>query len=212
MPHSTLVQFGNGSNISTSLAAQLNRSLTALVIPDTDLIQDLLSVTPILDLGYEISLSSQGGSINLNGEPIMPIIRNDKKLLVDIKSVQCLSASTSHQAVRERVLAHHKRTGHPSMRRMIDAINCGSWTNCDVTSHQVKEIMKQHSCIACIMGKQNHSPIPKSPKDTSPKPIGWLVSGDIIGPVTPASKNGARYFFLFVEATTGHLYNIHGPD
>lgn len=203
--HTTTVEFGNGNQIATSLAAHLNESLSALIIPDTDLVHDLLSVIPILDLGYDIKLTAQGGSIDKNEVPIMPIVRDDRKLLVDIKRVQCLMACTKSQTIRDKVLMLHRRMGHPSMQRMVDAINNGSWRATDVTSCQVKEIMSGEPCIACALGKQNHSPIPKIIKDARSTPIGWLVSGDIIGPIKPTARCGAQYFYLFVDRRTSHL-------
>jgi len=58
----------------------------------------------------------------------------------------------------------------------------------------------------CILGKRNHTPIPKSSTDPKTVPVGHLLSGDIIGPVTPETRTGEKYFFLFVDRRTSYIH------
>ena len=58
------------------------------------------------------------------------------------------------------------------------------------------------------MAKKNRAPIPKSITDPNDLKIGELVSGDIIGPIDPPSRDGTKYFFLFVDRRTSY-YHAH---
>jgi hypothetical protein len=56
------------------------------------------------------------------------------------------------------------------------------------------------------MAKRNRAPIPRSIHEPMSVPIGHLVSGDIIGPITPHARDGAKYFFLFVDRRTSYYH------
>jgi len=56
------------------------------------------------------------------------------------------------------------------------------------------------------MGKTNKIKIHNSITDPKSIPIASLISGDIIGPVTPTAKDGSKYFFLFVDRRTKYYH------
>jgi len=64
--NSVTIMYGNGSTYLSRITAQLNQSIKAIVVDDSSLIDDLMSVNPILDLGYDVLLSSKGGTIMKN--------------------------------------------------------------------------------------------------------------------------------------------------
>ena len=218
MPYSisstNTIEFGNGSSVNTSLAAQLNASLNALVLPDQHLVEDLISTYPIANLGYDILLSKDGGWI-LKGDAvqppesskIIPITRQDRKWQVNIDHLRCL---TEKMDVFPQVMALHRVMGHASPYQMAQAIKSGAWIT-DVTSDQVIEAMRMKPCPACALGKQNHTPIPRSRTDPNTVAIAQLISGDIVGPVKPATRNGHCYFYLFVDRRTSHLHAFTAP-
>jgi len=81
----TDIIFGNGSSIATSLAAQLNSHLQAIIIPDEYLVADLIAAGPIINLGYDIHLSRDQSYISEGDTKIMPIVRENNNFYVDIQ-------------------------------------------------------------------------------------------------------------------------------
>ena len=89
--------------------------------------------------------------------------------------------------------------GHPSLEAMCTAINFGAWKNVKVTAEQVRRVMKQNPCLPCFLAKKNKPAITNPEKnDLNVLKIGELLSGDIIGKIQPATRNGDIYFYLFV--------------
>ena len=80
------MQFGNGVSVASTVTAHLNDTLDALVLPDRKLIEDLISINPIVDKGYKISFEpyDSGGTISKDGVDLVRIHRKDSKWLVDI--------------------------------------------------------------------------------------------------------------------------------
>ena len=200
-----MVIFGNNSSVTTSLAARLNDSLSAIVVPDADLSEDLIAARPLLDLGYDVHLSSKGSYLSKEDKVILPILQQGNKFLININALQCLSASTTPSPIHDKVMRLHRQMGHPSMRCMVEALESGTWIT-DVTSEQVKETMSQHKCNACVLAKKGHLPIPQSTTDPKTLSIADIISGDIIGPISPPTAEGHRYFFLFVDRRSSYLH------
>jgi len=199
------------------MTAQLNDSLKALVVKNGSLLDDLMSANTILDLGYKVFLSHDGGIITnhidnktmntiRDNKNSLPIIRSGSSWLVDLKRVQCLAATKPESDLSDRVLSLHRRLGHAPPKVMIDAIQAGSWANASVTAQDIRQVFVNHECAICAMGKRNNVPIPDPITDPRSIPIGDLISGDIIGPIDPPGRSsGAKYFFLFVDRRTSHL-------
>jgi len=78
--------------------------------------------------------------------------------------------------------------GHASTKVMISALEAGSWAKCLVTAKDIIEVMREYKCPVCILGKRNQTRIHKSVTDPTSVAIASLVSGDIIGPITPTAK------------------------
>jgi len=74
------IEFANGQSTVATAAAQLNDSLSALILPDSSLIEDLISINPIVDAGYDVHMSRQGGSIIKDGRSVIPITRSGQKI------------------------------------------------------------------------------------------------------------------------------------
>lgn len=215
----TTIEFGNGSSTTTSLAAQLNNTLKALVIPDSNLIEDLVSTNPIIDMGYDILLSKGGGWILDDTTKVIPILRDNQKWTVDLEKLKPLQANnksatqcllTKTNEINKAVYNLHRRMGHPSSKQMTDAIKSGTWIT-DVTPEQVQHVMNRKPCNACIMGKRNHTPVPRVHKDPTTIAIADVISGDIVGPIFPPTRTGHRYFFLFVDRRTSFLHVFTSP-
>ena len=210
---STIVVFGNGNEVQCSSSAPITPSIPAFVLKDKDLIEDLISPNAIVDLGYRIILEGEGGWIERDGEIAMTLKREQLKWLINLSEMKCLNARivkrddhTFTQNTRDIVLLLHRRMGHPSTKTMKSAIKSGAWIGCGVTAKDVEDVMSTRPCPICIMGKSNSVKIHASVTDPRTIPIAGLVSGDIIGPITPTAKDGSRYFFLFVDRRTSYYH------
>jgi hypothetical protein len=172
----TTVQFGNGGLYIATMTAQLNDSLKAIVVEDATLIDDLMSINPILDLDYDVLFSKNGGSIMKNNIPVLSILRSDSHWKVDLNKVKCLMTKVDDN-IKEKVISLHRRLGHAPFQVMIDAIKTESWLNSSVTPENIRQVFSDYTCTICALGKRNHPPIPGSITDPTTIPIGHLLSG-----------------------------------
>jgi transposase InsO family protein len=85
----------------------------------------------------------------------------------------------------------HIRLGHASRARiqsiLKDSISLG----------------KSVTCQACMMGKLTRLPYSSHFKPAT-HPL-QVVHGDLVGPITPATNGGARYFLTLVDQYSGHI-------
>jgi len=195
--------------VASTVTAHLNDTLEALVLPDRELIEDLISINPIVDLGYEVTFEpyDSGGVISKDGVDLIRLHRRSSKWLIDMNSLNCLVTGVDKDGVLTRVLSLHKRMGHASSKNMQSAIALDTWTNAGVTANEIRAVMDANPCPICLLAKKNRLPIPQSLTDPKEVPIGHLISGDIIGPIKPEAGDGAKYFFLFVDRRTS-LYHV----
>ena len=208
IPHVEIL-FGNGSTSISDEAARLNSSLSAIILPDKSLVEDLISTNPIVELGYEVLLTSGGGSILKNGEEVMPITRNRSKWHINLQDLRKLQCLVVHKADHTNLIhTLHKRMGHPSSKEMINALQTQSWLCTEISPEDIKAAFTIRPCAICQLAKQNRQPIPRSLTDPTTSPIGTIISGDIIGPITPTNKKGHGYFFLFVDRTTSFYHTF----
>lgn len=90
----------------------------------------------------------------------------------------------------------HKRLGHISVdiiKHMADHNIVGGL---DINSKQ------KSTCLECAMAKCSHSPHPSRQHDET-KP-GQVLHVDTVGPITPISVNGKRYFILCKDQNSGY--------
>jgi len=202
---SVTVIFGNNSSSTSSATALINESLSAYILPDEDLIEDLISINPILDIGYNIQLFKDKGWVKKGDRNVLPITRSGPKWTLDLNQLQCLSCTTASDETRNKVQLLHERMGHSSMQCMIDAITKETWIT-NVTASDIKKFFQDDKCPTCILAKRNSLPIPKSITDPKTLQVGQLLSGDIVGPITPSTRNGDKYFYLFCDRRSGFLH------
>jgi hypothetical protein len=212
LPNTTVVVFGNGSEAPINSAAHLSPSIPAVVLPDETLVEDLISPNPIVDLGYRIVLEKDEGWIERDNERVITLRREQLKWLVNLQDLKCLNAkivkkeATPDSTVKDKVILLHRRMGHPSTKIMKAAVKAGAWVGCGVTARDIELVMEANPCPVCIMGKHNKIKIHNSITDPRSVPIANLISGDIIGPITPTAKDGSKYFFLFVDRRTSYYH------
>ena len=142
----------------------MNDTLKAVVVEDSTLLDDLMSINPILDLDYDVLFTKVGGMIMKDNIPMLPITRSDSHWKVDLNQIKCLMV-TNYGNTKEKVLQLHRRLGHAPAQVMIDAIQAESWLNSHVTPENIREVFKGHTCTICSLGKRNNPPIAGSVTD-----------------------------------------------
>lgn len=209
----TTIEFASGETTTSNEAAHLNSVLEAIVLPDRSLVEDLISVCPLVDLGYDVLLTRGGGSIIKDGQEAMAIAREGNKWTVEINKLQCLAVSVSSKKIDE-IHDLHRRLGHASPKMMIEAIKNKAWTT-TIRPEDITSTFRNKPCSACILAKKNRISFDLS-ATTDPKSldIGQLISGDIVGPIHPPNRDGHKYFFLFVDRRTSlyHAYTSATKD
>ena len=175
----TTVVFGNGQTSSTDQFTQLGQ-LKAIVCEDKDLHEDLISVNPLLDAGYELSMDANRGSlVNQERGTSIPVTRDGARWSISIDSLSKVDAATGlspeaetnqhlveanaviysePSSLRDKVISLHERLGHANVEAMCDAIGGDdpAWTHCDLTPAQVRRVMKNHRCIICKSWRNVH--------------------------------------------------------
>ena len=54
--------FGNGQSTDTDIRAKIG-SLEAIVCKDSDLAEDLISLNPLLDMGFQLTMERKEGTL-----------------------------------------------------------------------------------------------------------------------------------------------------
>ena len=171
-------------------------------------------------MGYDILFSKGGGWILDDTIKVIPILRDNQKWTVDLEKLKLLQANkksatqcllVNKNEIHKAVYNLHKRMGHPSPKQKSEAVQSGVWIT-DVSSKQIQDVMSHKPCPVCIMGKRNHTPVPRAKKDITTIAIADVISGDIVGPIFPPTRTGHRYFFLFVDRRTSFLHVFTSPS
>ena len=202
--------------------------LEAIVCADKDLHEDLVSVNPLLDKGFRLTMESDRGVlVNDQTGVSIGVNRHGAKWSVDLDDLAAASASIPNlethedlqkivqakaviysipKSIREKVVSLHERLGHANTEAMCDAIggDSPSWTHTEVTPAQVRRVMKSHRCLICHLAKRSRPSISPPSGDRKDIPPGHCISGDII-PVNPPAHDGSTMFFLFADVRTGYM-------
>ena len=228
----TTIMFGNGQTSATDLEANLG-NLKAIVCKDADLHEDLISVNPLLDIGFKLTMEHDCGILEHERTGATITVRRDgARWSVDLddlaratQEVPMLEGHHSIQklveanaalyveppSIREKVISLHERMGHANAEAMCDAISgdSPSWTHSDLSPAQVRRVMKRHRCLICLLAKRPRPTISPPSGDRRDLPPGYCISGDII-PVSPPAHDGSTMFFLFADVRTGYLLAYTG--
>ena len=207
--------------------------LDALVCKDNQLCEDLISINPLLDVGFHLTMDADSGQLtNSETGASIRVTRQGAKWAVNLEDLASAVATQpdleSHPKVESLVQAHavinrdndsirmkvvtlHERMGHPHAEAMCDALSgdSPSWIHCDVTPKQIRRVMKRHRCLICLLAKRPRPPIAPPSGDRKNIPPGYCLSGDII-PVSPAAHDGSTMYFLFADVRTGYMMAFTG--
>ncbi|KAH9453332.1 hypothetical protein Pst134EA_033103 [Puccinia striiformis f. sp. tritici] len=99
---------------------------------------------------------------------------------------------TETKAAPSEIVKWHNRLGHASFNRIA------------VSLPFKIDITKTHACDACMGGKITRVPFKGHFKSTK-TPL-EVVHADLVGPISPATNGGARYFLTLVDQHTGYIH------
>ena len=224
---STDIVFGNGESPSTNLRARIGH-LDAIVCPDSCLSEDLVSVSPILDAGFTLTMERNEGLLrNETSGASIKVRREGKRWSIDLEdlanAVRVMPQVPDNPAIRDMLLANAvvtkeakslrqkvisllERMGHPNTEAMCQAIEgeTPTWTHCELTATLIRRIMRSQPCLTCLLAKRPKPPIAAPSGDRQDIPPGYCISGDIV-PISPAAQDGSTLFFLFADVATGYM-------
>ena len=149
--------FGNGQTTTTNRQTNLG-GLPAIVCEDRNLQEDLISVNPLLDAGYRLTMEGNHGTLTKDeaGSSIS-VVREGARWSVDLRNTEPSSNDYSNirdtveayavinadsKSLRLRVISLHERLGHANTEAMCDAVGGEdpSWTHCDLTPAQIRRV------------------------------------------------------------------------
>ncbi len=227
----TTVMFGNGHTADTDMQTTIGR-FPAIVCKDRDLQEDLISVNPLLDAGFKLTMEGDQGTLtNEDSGTTIDVTRDGARWSVSLRDLAHATGdasspdyggsrdvveayaitNTESKSLRERVITLHERLGHANAEAMCDAISGDDpcWTHSDLTPAQVRRVMRRHKCLVCHLAKRQRPPISPPSGDRRDFPPGYCISGDII-PVSPPAHDGSTMFFLFADVRTGYMVVFTG--
>ena len=152
----TRIIFANGQSTDTHQTVNIGE-IEALVCPDKDLTEDLISINPLLDHGFNLTMERDEGMLhNPNTDAVIHVRREGKRWAIDLEDLsravkqspelrdspkvnQLVEAKAvitrTSKGIRDQVISLHERMGHPHVEAMCKAIEGDSptWTHCDLT-------------------------------------------------------------------------------
>ena len=223
----TEIIFGNGHSTVTSTRTRIGE-LEALVCEDNVLQEDLLSVNPLLDSGFKLTMDKDKGLlINEATGARIHVQRQGKRWAVDLEDLALATRADpklqDNEAIQEMVQANavinrdpksvrdlvmhlHERLGHPNTEAMCSAVEGDSptWTNSNLTSSQIRSVMRKYPCTICLLAKRQRPPVATPSGERKDMKPGECISGDIV-PISPPAHDGSTMFFLFADVATGFM-------
>ena len=117
------------------------------------------------------------------------------------------------ESIRDTVINLHNTMGHPSVKVMCHAIsgNTPTWKlpkHSQITPAQVRKVFKHYTCLHCVLAKRNLDGPGEQSEDTSALSPGELISADPVGKISPPTRYGHQWLFLFKDMATGRVHTF----
>lgn len=165
-----------------------------LYVPDLD--RRLLSIPSLVAKGAAISFDGDGCSIRF-GDKVVAHVRKCGKLFV--LSVTLIKPEDEAAEIAASALVPTEELwhdGHVSKKKLVLASRAAS----GIPSFTVSDVTSGEPCVGCSCGKMTVNPFSRQSGSTV-KTQGLLdiVHSDVMGPMKPLSKGGARYVVTFVD-------------
>ena len=168
--------------------------------------RNLISVSQLESIGYDILFGKGRVKILLNGKLVHTGVHNDGLYFLDDiledDTTDCLVGednsivrnSNDTNTCSESYL-WHLRLGHISKNRIKRLINSG------ILNFKWEDF---GTCEACIMGKMTRAPFPKAERSIEPLAI---IHSDICGEMSSPTKGQKVYFSTFIDHSRyGYVY------
>jgi transposase InsO family protein len=179
-----ILHFENGTTL------ELN---DALYVPS--LARNLVSMVQLLHRQVKIEGGDGQYQVKIDGQQPFPVNTTNYILEIDgIKQPDALPQAESGVELND-FERWHIRLGHASRARIQAVLN-------DSLKESVR-LGKPTTCQACMAGKLTRLSFDSQFKPAL-APL-QVVHGDLVGPITPATNGGARYFLTLVDQYSGHI-------
>ncbi|POV97395.1 hypothetical protein PSTT_15070 [Puccinia striiformis] len=177
-----MLKFENGTSLFLK---------NTLYVPD--LTRNLISMVQLLKDKAVIYNKDRNFAVKIDNQtPIQVSIEN---FILEIKGVirpMAVAMITEVKTVVNDFTMWHNRLGHASAKRIATSLSIPN------------KFIKVNSCSSCMEGKMTRIPF-KSHYHSVSSPL-EVVHGDLVGPISPPTNGGARYFLTLVDQFTGYIY------
>jgi transposase InsO family protein len=185
------------TRVGTAVIAQSDRYIMhlvdALFVPS--LSQNLLSLAKLVKKTVSITKDGNISHIVIDGDIIFDCVHRNDILEVSghigpVPNDVLALISTTHSTACSVFDVWHNRLGHAGIARI------------QATLPDIK-MVKSSSCDSCMKGKVACIPFSRH-FDATHHPL-EVVHSDLVGPITPSTNSGARYFITLVDQHTGFI-------
>jgi transposase InsO family protein len=190
-----LTAVARGTAILTLEDGQTLTLEEALYVPK--LTRNLVSMMQLMKRNLQITTMNGTSQVTIDRhQPFNVDISNDLielKVVDDQNQHQACLVTTTKTALTDYI-KWHNRLGHASSGRITRALP------------DKIQLDKTHACSACMLGK-----LTKQSCNGSFKPVNApleAVHADLVGPITPSTNGGARYFLTLVDQFTGYIHTV----
>ena len=152
---------------------------------------NLVSVSSVIENGHKIVHQKGKSLLCLKGKNTIPIERKGKRFFLQTtpqhgKHVAHVNGGPSQLDL------WHKRFGHLNYRDLKNSIPI-----------QLKD--ENAKCRTCCLAKIVKTPVPKQTENKASRPLERIFT-DVVGPITPSSVDGFRYFVTFIDEQSSRAY------
>lgn len=183
--------------IKKLINGQWEENILKEVIYVPDLRRNLFSEGAIMRLKYVITKRNTSALIYKDNNVVLSATQKSNNLYVmNFKTIISASCNTV-QIPQNSLKVWHERLGHLNVKEIKNMVKSGliQCKDCD---------SEKFVCEACMYGKQSRLPFHTSHRgEMGP---GDLIYSDVCGPMSESSIQGMKYFVLFKDAASSHLY------
>lgn len=180
---------GRGSGKIVVLDGAGNRRVIMLeaVLYVPDMKSNLISVKRLVKKGFSVTFDETGAKI-VRGRTISAVVEFERGLFV---MKQCNESASLVTSASECIHVWHRRLGHRDCDAVLKLKDLALGVS--VKACSCKEI-----CEACIQGKMNRSPFPKT-SESQTSAVMDLVHTDICEPMRTSTIGGRKYFLTVID-------------
>lgn len=160
--------------------------------------KNLLSVGILTSGGYEVSFKDNRVLLMKNDLEYANGVKQNNDVYRMFFRVNTLRAIPEAN-IAMNLKQWHERLGHVNQKTLCEMINCGA-----VNGVKLADV-KNFFCDACQLGKSHKLPFKNTSDRTIYRP-GEFIHSDVCGPLPEPSIGGARFFFTFVDESSGYRH------